>query len=481
MVIKMAHELFFSFSTIITLVTVYLLGKIRDSGSSDRRMRSFYSLVIAMLGWQVLNAITVVMDRNYFAFITTVEMVFVCIIPYASTWFLLNFTRSHLANSRILRYALVLIPTLDIMALLTNPIHFLYFLSYDYPRAPVGPIWVIHLGFTVVTLVFISIILIRYIVTNIRHSPILVFGIGIVIPFILNMLYKFDISSIEYNVAPLGFFFAVLFFYYFTKISGLDYVSRLNSALAEITELPELASGVLENAASVIAKTACRTLNTHRVGIWTTSGEAETLRNLSYYNLVTDEHTVQGELDITICAQYRKLLQSERLIIINDATKPNPLSPILDEYRPDIRSLLDAPIRIGGRLVGVVCIEQDKCPEFPVKREWTTDEQNFASSLADLMALAIESGERFTLMRRNEDLMNNLPGMVYQCLNDPPEFTFTFVSAGSKALLGYTPDELTGNSTLKFFDMVHPDDVEMLEQQNAVTLLLVFRWRQPSE
>jgi len=60
--------------------------------------------------------------------------------------------------------------------------------------------------------------------------------------------------------------------------------------------------------------------------------------------------------------------------------------------------------------------------------------------------------------------------MVYQCLNDPPEFTFTFVSEGSMALMGYTPDELMGNSALRFFDMVHPDDVEPLARQNAVTL-----------
>jgi len=73
-------------------------------------------------------------------------------------------------------------------------------------------------------------------------------------------------------------------------------------------------------------------------------------------------------------------------------------------------------------------------------------------------------------MRRTESMMRNLPGMVYQCLNDPPDFTFTFVSEGSLALMGYTPEELVGNSTLTFFDMVHPDDVEELQRMNAITL-----------
>ena len=73
-------------------------------------------------------------------------------------------------------------------------------------------------------------------------------------------------------------------------------------------------------------------------------------------------------------------------------------------------------------------------------------------------------------MRRTETLMSNLPGMVYQCLNDPPDFTFTFVSEGCYNLIGYTANELMGNSAVKFFDMVHPEDVGALEKRNAETL-----------
>jgi PAS domain S-box-containing protein len=82
----------------------------------------------------------------------------------------------------------------------------------------------------------------------------------------------------------------------------------------------------------------------------------------------------------------------------------------------------------------------------------------------------MESAERRLLMRRTETLMSNLPGMVYQCLNDPPNFTFTFVSEGCYTLTGYTPEELLGNNAVKFFDMVHPDDVDPLAKINARTL-----------
>jgi len=248
------------------------------------------------------------------------------------------------------------------------------------------------------------------------------------------------------------------------------YANKLSDALAKITKLPALSAGILQDSANVIAEMGCHALNTSRVGIWSTKDEAKTLNSVVYYDSSTGEHAVLDDIDMSACIEYRGLLKTERLVIINNAREDNPLTPMLDGYGPGIRALLDAPIRIGGKLAGVVCIEQDSSEEFSDKREWTLEEQNFASSLADFMALALESAERRTLMRRTETMMSNLPGMVYQCLNDPPNFTFTFVSEGCEALMGYTAKELMGNSALKFFDMVHPDDVDPLERLNAVTL-----------
>ncbi len=250
------------------------------------------------------------------------------------------------------------------------------------------------------------------------------------------------------------------------------YPNKLGDALAKITKTPALTSGVLEDAARVIAREGCHALNTHRVGIWrmTKDVDSKELISIVSYDSVIDTHAVQGDFPLDDRPQYVRLLASERLIVINDALNTTVLPNLTDTYGPQICSLLDAPIRVGGKLVGVVCIEQDRCEEYPEKREWTLEEQNFASSLADFTALALESAERRLLMRRTETLMSNLPGMVYQCLNDPPDFTFTFVSEGCYNLIGYTSAELMGNDAVKFFDMVHPDDLGLLERLNAETL-----------
>jgi len=247
-------------------------------------------------------------------------------------------------------------------------------------------------------------------------------------------------------------------------------MTDLSGALAKITKLPAFFSGVLSDATRLIATEGCRALDTHRVGIWKISDDLTYLRGLGCYNLIDDQFSMQENFSLDAYSEYIALLKSERLIVINDAHEPNPLSDVLTDYDPNICAMLDAPIRVEGKLVGVVCIEQDRSKKHPQFRKWTTEEQNFASSLADFVSISIVSADRRSLTTRLETMMNNLPGMVYRCLNNPPDFTFTFVSNGSMALCGYTPEELISNNAVAFFDMVHPEDVDMLAARNAETL-----------
>jgi PAS domain S-box-containing protein len=254
--------------------------------------------------------------------------------------------------------------------------------------------------------------------------------------------------------------------------SGIAYANKLSTALARITKTPAITAGVLKEAADVIAREGCHALNTHRVGLWFVTEDGRMLKSITSYDSTTGLYAVQEDFPLDERKLYVELLRTERLLIINDATQTDILPNLQDAYGPEICALLDAPIRVGGKLVGVVCIEQDRSEQFPSFRVWTIEEQNFASSLADFVALAMESAERYLLMRRTETLMSNLPGMVYQCLNDPPSYTFTFVSEGCYALTGYTPKELLGNNAVKFFDMVHPEDVDVLAKVNEETLAL---------
>ncbi len=66
-------------------------------------------------------------------------------------------------------------------------------------------------------------------------------------------------------------------------------------------------------------------------------------------------------------------------------------------------------------------------------------------------------------------LMNNMPGMVYSCMNEP-EWTMNFVSQGSVGLTGYSPEELIKNKVITFNQIIHPEDRKVVWEtiQNAL-------------
>jgi PAS domain S-box-containing protein len=176
-----------------------------------------------------------------------------------------------------------------------------------------------------------------------------------------------------------------------------EYAGRLNDALALITNSPTISSGDLKSAADLITKEGSIALNVHNVGIWKIVGDNGGLESITYYTSALGEHSIQPFYDLTIerRKKYASLLQSERLIAMSNMEDCKKIFDGFGIYEPtNLLAALDAPIRIDGKLVGVVCVEQERCDEYPDGREWLIEEQNFASSLADLMALAISGFER---------------------------------------------------------------------------------------
>ncbi|MFH0995703.1 MAG: PAS domain S-box protein [Pseudomonadota bacterium] len=84
--------------------------------------------------------------------------------------------------------------------------------------------------------------------------------------------------------------------------------------------------------------------------------------------------------------------------------------------------------------------------------------QNVSRQISDRKKAEEEAQESERLV---STLMKNLPGMVYRCRNDR-NWTMTFVSDGCVSLTGYLPQDLVGNRTRSFKDLIHSDDREMV-------------------
>jgi PAS domain S-box-containing protein len=92
-----------------------------------------------------------------------------------------------------------------------------------------------------------------------------------------------------------------------------------------------------------------------------------------------------------------------------------------------------------------------------------------------IISKALEESER-----RLNNLIDNLPGMVYRCANDP-HYTMEYVSIGSVKLTGYTPEELEHNKAISYGELIESDDRKRIwdEVQDNIytrkTIPLIYR------
>ncbi len=63
-----------------------------------------------------------------------------------------------------------------------------------------------------------------------------------------------------------------------------------------------------------------------------------------------------------------------------------------------------------------------------------------------------------------ENLVGQLPGMLYRCRNDR-HWTMEYVSVGSAVLCGYQPDEIINNHSVAFADLIYTGDRERVRSE----------------
>jgi signal transduction histidine kinase len=132
-------------------------------------------------------------------------------------------------------------------------------------------------------------------------------------------------------------------------------------------------------------------LNVERVSIWFFDAARSLIRCADLFERSKNVHSNGVELLKRDFPDYFLALESERTIDANDAHADQRTREFSECYlRPcGIGAMLDAPIRIGGEMVGVVCHEH-----VGFARTWSTGEMAFGGSMADLVSLGQEIRDR---------------------------------------------------------------------------------------
>ena len=289
-------------------------------------------------------------------------------------------------------------------------------------------------------------------------------------------------------------------------------MNQANMALLRIARSQNLHEGNLEDLFFELTERVSRNLSVARVGIWLYTDRYTKLVSQALFDLSTNKHTSGEVLSSINYPNYFKSLAEGRYIAANEARTDPRTNEYLDDYLipNNIYSMLDAPIRIGGRLIGVVCLEHVETP-----RQWTPEEQTFAGSLSDMISIAVEASERVKarqeLERLNRELesrieerteelnatnrlleleleerkrtaealkqiTDTLPVMVYQYTVDRnQQQKFTFLSSGAQDVLGISTAEAQGdfNAVLR---QMHPDDAVRVSKSIADAVTAQEKW-----
>ncbi|MEE9101249.1 MULTISPECIES: putative bifunctional diguanylate cyclase/phosphodiesterase [Pseudomonas] len=151
-----------------------------------------------------------------------------------------------------------------------------------------------------------------------------------------------------------------------------------------------LSSDPLLEAAQLIAQAACEVYDVARAGIWRLHPDNR-LEAVTVYRRDIDQYEKPQDIDASSFPHYLDAVHSGRAIDAHNAIQDPRTQELAKRYlRPQgVNAMLDATIRIGGEVVGVLCLEH-----VGEVRMWQSDEIAFAGELADQYAQVLMNHER---------------------------------------------------------------------------------------
>ena len=159
----------------------------------------------------------------------------------------------------------------------------------------------------------------------------------------------------------------------------------------ELSKLPVSETDTLDDVLFRLGQRLCACMKLERVNIWVFKHNPSRIECIANY-VSTDDSFSKGEILLeTQIPTYFSHLISDRVIPIRNVYTNEISAELKDSYCVDhhIMSIMDIPVRIEGRLAGVICFEDCK-----QEREWTEDEVNFAMAVSQIVSLSIENYKR---------------------------------------------------------------------------------------
>ncbi len=221
--------------------------------------------------------------------------------------------------------------------------------------------------------------------------------------------------------------------------------TRHQTGLLLLAQCQAIYSGDAPAAFRELTKIAARILMVERVSVWLYDESRSHLCCVQLYQLREGKHSTGLTLNVSDYPNYFRALENKRSIAADDARTHPATREFSQSYLEPlgITSMLDVPIRLDGRTVGVICHEH-----IGFQRTWQLDEQNFASYLAYMASLALSTRDRLqaqvALRHSEERLRTIISNTTDGILVLDARGKIVFFNSAVQSMFGISEKELLG-------------------------------------
>jgi PAS domain S-box-containing protein len=224
-------------------------------------------------------------------------------------------------------------------------------------------------------------------------------------------------------------------------VAGEVRLQRQNRALVELAREQSRPGGNWEECVRRITEATARTLHVDRVGVWLFDPERTRLECVDRYDAGADRHCIGDEVGVAEVPHFCHALRDARTLAADDAATDLAVRRFREAQpaRPAPTSTLHAVVRLGGEVVGVVCHDH-----LGPSRHWTLDEQSFAGSIADMVAVALKWSERRVVQELNRRLASIVEASHDAIFSLSPRGSILSWNPGAERIYGYRVRDIVG-------------------------------------
>lgn len=218
--------------------------------------------------------------------------------------------------------------------------------------------------------------------------------------------------------------------------TSLEYSTRYK----QVAQLYQIEFATLDDAFGVITVTAARVTHAARVSVWLFADDETSLYCVHEYD-GQGEGRIRKSRDESLLylvqdEVYMQRLRDDPMVVVN-VTEHSDSASISGGDRAERRpcTMLDVPIRVGGRIVGVLCHEDAP------GRSWQGEDCELAAQLGYIVALAVGHDRQrraATVGNRFRALLQQTPDSV--ALGDSHGM-LQYLNPPARRLIGLAPDE----------------------------------------